>query len=359
MDVGTQQANNSRVVYRGPNQAKRIEIERLGAFLRFLITGVAGFIGSSIARRLIKDGHDVVGIDSLTDYYDNNIKESNLQSITSPRFQFIKGDINDLDLVALLGRVDIVFHEAGQPGVRKSWGNDFDIYVDENIRATQALLEAARSVTLKKFVYASSSSVYGESQEYPAQESQRCLPVSPYGVTKLAAENMCCLYAKNFAVPTVSLRYFTVYGPGQRPDMAFTRFLRAAVTGSEIQIFGKGDQIRDFTYIDDIVEANICVALGDTLPGEIFNVAGGSSVSVNEVLQTIESMTNTKLNVKYIEKVAGDVSRTGGSIDRITTAVNWSPKVTLPHGLALHYEWAKTTFGGSAIDAESDDAYIS
>lgn len=331
----------------------------MDSFMRFLITGVAGFIGSSIARRLIKDGHDVIGIDSLTNYYDNRIKEANLKSIESPKFELINRDINDLDLVSLLERVDVVFHEAGQPGVRKSWGNDFGIYVDENIRATQALLEAARSVKLKKFVYASSSSVYGESQEYPTKESQRCLPVSPYGVTKLAAENLCTLYAKNFEVPTVSLRYFTVYGPGQRPDMAFTRFLRAAVTGSEIQIFGTGDQIRDFTFIDDIVEANICVALGSTQPGDIFNVAGGSSVSVNEVLQTIETMTNIKLNVKYIEKVAGDVSRTGGSIDRITSAVNWSPKISLANGLALHYEWAKTTFGGSPSDAASDAAYTS
>lgn len=226
--------------------------------MRAIVTGAAGFIGHTLASKLTSDGHDVIGIDSFTPYYDTAIKEENICRIKSSKFELIRKDILDLDLSSVLDGADVIFHQAGQPGVRKSWGSEFSEYINANISATQYLLESAKGISsLKRFVYASSSSVYGDAERYPTTEMDPTSPISPYGVTKLAAEHLCTLYGKNFGVPTVSLRYFTVYGPGQRPDMAFTRFLRAAVLDDEITIFGDGHQIRDFTYIDDIVQANI------------------------------------------------------------------------------------------------------
>jgi UDP-glucuronate 4-epimerase len=213
-----------------------------------LVTGAAGFIGSHLTKRLRGEGYDVTGVDSFTDYYDVAIKRANAEGAISAGAKFINGDLNVVDLDNLLDGVDVIFHLAGQPGVRSSWGKEFSAYTHGNIEATQRLLEASRgSRTLRRFVYASSSSVYGNAERYPTSESDRPQPVSPYGVTKLAAEHLCNLYAASFEVPTVSLRYFTVYGPGQRPDMAFTRFARAALRGDEITVYGSGDQIRDFT----------------------------------------------------------------------------------------------------------------
>jgi nucleoside-diphosphate-sugar epimerase len=209
--------------------------------VKALVTGVAGFIGSNIARRLLADGHDFVGVDALTDYYEPQIKRSNLRRADDPRFRFVEGDLNTLDLAPLLADTEVVFHEAGQPGVRASWGSEFGRYASDNICATQRLLEEAhRAGSLRRFVYASSSSVYGNAERYPTEETDRPQPVSPYGVTKLAAEHLCSLYAHNYGLPTVSLRYFTVYGPGQRPDMAFTRFCRWVHAGSPIQLYGTG-----------------------------------------------------------------------------------------------------------------------
>jgi UDP-glucuronate 4-epimerase len=231
--------------------------------VKALVTGVAGFIGGRIALRLLADGHDVVGVDALTDYYDPGIKQANLQRVEHPRFRFVEGDLNEVELAPLLADVEVVFHEAGQPGVRSSWGRDFGRYALDNVCATQRLLEEARGAErLRRFVYASSSSVYGEAERYPTEETDRPQPVSPYGVTKLAAEHLCSLYAHNYGLPTVSLRYFTVYGPGQRPDMAFTRFCRAVHEGRQIELYGTGEQVRDFTYVDDVVEANLRV-VGD------------------------------------------------------------------------------------------------
>lgn len=295
---------------------------------------------------MLGEGFDVIGIDVMSDYYDPQLKINNLASLTSPRFQYEQADLNHVNLDELLKDVQVVFHQAGQPGVRKSWGEDFSIYVDANIRATQALLEAAkRSDSLKKFVYASSSSVYGDAETYPTTEGAVCRPVSPYGVTKLAGEHLCSLYARNFDVPTVSLRYFTVYGPGQRPDMAFTRFLKSAVLGTPINIFGTGEQIRDFTFIDDVVDANVRVALSDTPKGAIYNVAGGSNISVNSVLRLIEEISNKNLDVVYGKAVPGDVFRTGGAIDSIEKAVGWLPRTAISDGLTLHFEWAEKSFG--------------
>lgn len=313
--------------------------------MKAIVTGAAGFVGSNLVRQLTGEGYDVLGVDSLTDYYDVGIKLGNLESIADKNFSFVKGDLNELDLPQLLEGADFIFHQAGQPGVRKSWGSDFVTYTECNISATQRLLEASRGLpSLKKFVYASSSSVYGNAETYPTLESALPQPVSPYGVSKLAAEHLVGLYGSNFGVPSVSLRYFTVYGPGQRPDMAFTRFVRAAILNERIRIFGAGNQVRDFTYVDDIVSANIKAAESEAPAGSVFNVAGGSNISVNEVLDVVQGIHADKLDVQYINPVAGDVFRTMGSIEAFKTATGWEPQVDIEEGLRLQYAWARRTF---------------
>ncbi len=310
-----------------------------------VVTGVAGFVGSALARRLLADGEQVVGVDALTDYYDPALKQANLSTIPQKGFTFVEGDLNALDLDALLDGVTVVFHEAGQPGVRSSWGEDFVTYVSANILATQRLLEAARRASaLGRLVYASSSSVYGNAFAYPTTEDDPPRPHSPYGVTKLAGEQLCTLYAHNFDVPTVSLRYFTVYGPGQRPDMAFSVFIRAAQAGRPIEVFGSGRQVRDFTFIEDVVDANMRAAAGDVAPGSVFNVSGGTSISVNEVLDELTDIAGHFLAVVRTAAVPGDVRRTGGSAERIRTALGWCPKVDISAGLRA--QWDSLAAGG-------------
>jgi nucleoside-diphosphate-sugar epimerase len=311
--------------------------------MKVLVTGVAGFIGSRLADRLLGDGHDVVGVDALTDHYDPDVKRANLRGLEHPRFRFVEGDLNALDLAPLTEDVEVVFHEAGQPGVRSSWGSDFTRYADDNICATQRLLEAAVGARdLRRFVFASSSSVYGEAERYPTQETDLPRPVSPYGVTKLAAEHLCTLYAHAHGLPTASLRYFTVYGPGQRPDMAFTRFCRAVHEGRQIELYGTGEQVRDFTYVDDVVAANLAVASADAgVPaGAVLNVAGGASTTVNEVLALLGEISGKEVRVSRRPSMRGDVTRTGGSTAAIRSATGWAPTVGLRVGLEEQYRWA-------------------
>ena len=303
-----------------------------------LITGVAGFVGSALARRLIADGERVIGVDSFTDYYDPGLKKINVGTIPAEHFTLVDADLNTADLDEMLDGVSVVFHEAGQPGVRKSWGDDFTTYVDANVLATQHLLEAAkRAPNLRRLVYASSSSVYGNAAGYPTSEDDVPRPHSPYGVTKLAAEHLCTLYAENFGVPTVSLRYFTVYGPGQRPDMAFNRFIRAALAGEAIEIYGTGEQVRDFTFVDDVVDANLRAAAGDVPAGSVFNVSGGTSISVNDCIDILADIAGGPLRVERKAVVAGDVGRTGGSAARIRDALGWRPTVDITTGLRTQW----------------------
>lgn len=308
--------------------------------MRTLVTGAAGFVGSHLTQRLCADGHEVIGLDSFTDYYDVALKRINAANAVRAGASFVEGDINEIDLERTLHNVDVVFHLAGQPGVRSSWGREFSAYTQCNIAATQRLLEASRGSSIRRLVYASSSSVYGDAEIYPTSEGDRPQPLSPYGVTKLAAEHLCSLYAASFGLPTVSLRYFTVYGPRQRPDMAFTRFASAAARGEEITIYGSGEQLRDFTYIDDVVEANILAATRDVAPGAVFNVAGGSHTSVNDVLSIFEELADSKLAVRYVDAIAGDVKRTGGDTAAIRSVLGWRPRITLREGIARQFRWA-------------------
>lgn len=308
---------------------------------KVLITGIAGFIGSSLAATLEQDGVEVVGIDRLTDYYSTKLKAHNLRNLEKTRV--VTDDVRSADLASLLDGVDTIFHQAGQPGVRPSWGTKFANYVFDNILSTQALLEAAlNSATLTRFVYASSSSIYGDAESYPTTENSVPRPRSPYGVTKLSAEHLTTLYAKSFGLPTVSLRYFTVFGPGQRPDMAFTRFIVNALRDRPVQVFGDGRQIRDFTYIADIVRANIAVATGD-LPnfGRVYNVCGGSAVDVNSVIEELGGQIGSKIAVARGEPVPGDVRQTGGSSAQLQHDVGWCPLTKLENGLAKQIGWAR------------------
>ena len=303
--------------------------------LKALVTGCAGFIGSHLVDVLLGQGYNVIGIDSFTDYYPRAIKEANISNaLRDNKFEFIEADILTLDEFPA---VDYVFHEAAQAGVRASWGKSFEIYTRNNIAATQKMLEFYKDLGIKKFVYASSSSVYGDS-ELPMREASTLRPVSPYGVTKLAGENLCYLYWKNYKVPIVSLRYFTVYGPRQRPDMAIHKFINAISNGTEIAVFGDGTQTRDFTFIDDVIEANILAADTD-LVGEVFNIGGGSTISVIELIEKIEELTGKKAKLNYKGKQKGDVRDTWADVSKAEEMLNWKSQIDINEGLRLSVAW--------------------
>jgi nucleoside-diphosphate-sugar epimerase len=308
--------------------------------VKALVTGCAGFIGSTLVDRLLADGADVAGIDCFTDYYPREVKERNLGgALKSSAFRFVESSIQDADLPALLHDRTHVFHLAAQAGVRKSWGRDFAIYTTNNIEATQILLEAATKMpALERLVYSSSSSVYGDRTPLPMREDALPEPVSPYGVSKLAAEQLCYLYFANFKVPTVSLRYFTVYGPRQRPDMAFHKFLRATIKDEPITVFGDGDQTRDFTFVSDAVNANV-LAAAQGVPGRVYNIGGGSRVSVNDVLTMIERVTGRRprVNVDPVQK--GDMRHTYADTSRAREDLGYAPTVGLEQGLAAEHQW--------------------
>jgi nucleoside-diphosphate-sugar epimerase len=303
--------------------------------MRCLDTGVAGFVGSHLAERLLADGHEVVGIDAFVDYYPRSMKEQNIENIRSNRrFTFIEGDLLNLSLAPLLDGVDYIFHQAAQAGVRASWGNSFSMYTDCNILATQRLLNTLLTTgqQIKRFVYASSSSVYGNTRIFPVSEDATPQPISPYGVTKLAGKHLCQLYHHNFGIPTVALRYFTVYGPHQRPDMGFHHFCKAIIDHEPIHVFDDGTQTRDFTYIADIVEANVRAATLET-QGSVMNIAGGSRVSVREVIAMLEEISSTKIQIIFEQKQFGDVRDTFADISKAQQMIGYQPLTTLREGL--------------------------
>ena len=310
--------------------------------MRALVTGAAGFIGSTLAERLVRDGADVVGIDAFTDYYPRAIKERNLEALRASRgFRFLEGTIQDANLPACLADRTHVFHLAAQAGVRKSWGRDFSVYTVNNVDATQVLLEACVGRPIERLVYSSSSSVYGEDVALPMREDALPQPLSPYGVTKLAAEELCVLYHRNFGVPAVSLRYFTVYGPRQRPDMAFHKFIRAVLRDEPIPVYGDGEQTRDFTYVDDAVEANV-LAAARGVPGAVYNIGGGSRVTVNEVLAMIGRVSGRTPKIATHPDQKGDMRHTFADTSRAKTDLGFVPRVGLEEGLAAEYQWLTT-----------------
>ena len=323
--------------------------------MRALVTGVAGFIGSTLADRLLKDGHEVVGVDSFEDYYPRPLKIANLAAAQdNPRFTLVEGNLLDLGASGsvygcaplvrqAIAESDHVFHLAAQAGVRASWGRSFRTYAENNVLATQLILEECRESGVKRIVYASSSSVYGDSTQLPLREDGPCRPLSPYGVTKLAGEHLCDLYMQNYGVPAVSLRFFTVYGPRQRPDMGFHRFMRAQLDDEEIAVFGDGEQTRDFTYVDDIVDG--LLAATDAPTGSIMNLGGGSRVSLIDALRALESATGIPVRRRLQAPQAGDVRHTWADVSAARRILGFSPKMSLENGLRREYEWLRAQSG--------------
>jgi len=307
--------------------------------VKAVVTGAAGFIGSHLSSALLDRGIEVLGVDCFTDYYPRPIKEANLEvNRARTGFSFLEVRLQEADLPAILDGATHVFHLAAQAGVRKSWGSDFGIYTSNNVDASQQLLEACGDRPLHRFVYASSSSVYGDNVPIPMREDALPQPVSPYGVTKLAAEQLCHLYHVNHGVPTTSLRYFTVYGPRQRPDMAFNRFIRASLDGRPVTLYGDGEQTRDFTFVADAVAATM--AAGDRgVPGRAYNVGGGSRVSMNQVVEIIGRVAGRPLEVRREPAQKGDMRDTYADTTLARADLGFVPSVTLEQGIEAEYRW--------------------
>lgn len=337
------------------------------------VTGAAGFIGSHLAERLLNANYNVIGLDCFTDYYSRRIKENNLSTLRAlPRFDFVEQDLRQADLVGLLkrGNVRYIFHNAGQAGVRPSWGKFFQEYVNHNILATQALLEAACDPSLDgqiaRFIYASSSSVYGDAERLPTDEEVLPHPVSPYGVTKLAAEHLTFLYAKQHGLPVIALRYFSVYGPRQRPDMAFYRFIDALLHHQPLHVLGDGEQTREFTYVSDIVDANLLamnfppppspptpLPVGEGRRGEggkgqeggaprVYNIGGGSRVTLNATLELLGELVGAAPRVAYDARAAGDHRHGAADISRARRELGYAPRVSLEEGLRQQVAWQRS-----------------
>jgi UDP-glucose 4-epimerase len=293
----------------------------------------------------------VTGVDCLTPYYDPDIKAANVQAARShPSFRYIEDDLANLDLAELLADVDIVFHLAAQAGVRSSWGQTFDVYTRLNVTVVQQLLEAAKEVQLERFVFASSSSVYGDAETLPTSEDAVLRPVSPYGATKALGEHLLNVYFRNYAVPTVALRYFTVYGPRQRPDMAFHRAIDCALRGEEFGLFGDGGQTRDFTFVADAVAGTVAAGL-DGVPGAVYNLGGGSRVSMREVLATIEELTERRLAIRSLGSQRGDARDTAADTTRARRELGFRPSRTLRGGLGEQVAWHRSVRDALTLSA--------
>lgn len=307
--------------------------------MRALLTGPAGFIGSHLAEYLLERGDEVVGVDSFTSYYDTALKRINLStSLEADGFTFVEGDVNELDLASVLDGIDVVFHLAGQPGVRVSWGREFEIYVRQNLLATQRMLEAVKEAESRpRFVFASSSSIYGQAESFPTSEDVAPHPVSPYGMSKLGCEHLCHMYGGQFGVEAVMLRYFSIFGPRQRPDMAFTRFIEAGLTGTPITVNGDGQQSRDFTYVMDAVRATVAGA-EQGRPGVVYNVAGGCHTTVMEVVGSLSQIMGRELAVEHLPPLPGDPRRTGADVSRAKAELDYEPRMGLEDGLAAQLE---------------------
>jgi UDP-glucuronate 4-epimerase len=301
--------------------------------VRYVVTGAAGFIGSLLAEALAARGDDIVGIDSFTDYYDPRLKEQNAEGLDVRRLDLAR---DELDFAGFDG----VFHLAAQPGVR-SFGDVFPLYVERNVLASQRVFEAAARDDVR-VVFASSSSIYGEAERYPTPEETPSAPVSPYGITKLTCEHLTRAYGRSFGLDAVVLRYFNAFGPRQRPDMAFTKVVRALATGEPFDLYGDGEQSRGWTYVDDVVEATIRAMENGT---GTYNVGGGVEATVREAIAILEGLAGRTLAIRQHEPVPGDQRRTNADTRRIYSDLAWAPKVSLEDGLRAQWEWASATVG--------------
>jgi nucleoside-diphosphate-sugar epimerase len=306
-----------------------------------VVTGVAGFIGSFLAEALLERGHEVVGIDAFTPYYPSREKRANLVGLRRrPGFWLVEDDLTRMELDAWLDGASVVFHQAAQPGVRSSWGADFPTYVTNNVLATQRLLEACVRAGVPRVIAASSSSVYGDAPTYPTTEASATRPVSPYGVTKLAAEHLCLAYAQTTvsSMAVATLRYFTVYGPRQRPDMGFRRFLEAAMERRPIVVYGDGQQTRDFTFVADAVQANL-LAMTAPIRADAINVGGGRRITLQEAIDTIGQVTGRRLRIERRPARPGDARHTGADGTRAEALLGYRPRVQLVEGLTAEAAW--------------------
>jgi len=311
--------------------------------VNYIVTGAAGFIGSHLVDTLLNQGKKVIGVDHFNSYYDVALKRKNItQFENNSNFELVESDILDLNWSSLLTETEVIYHQAAQAGVRASWGEGFRAYTERNINATQVLLEAAKDAPqLKRFVYASSSSIYGNAEAFPTPETACPQPVSPYGITKLAGERLCGLYYQNFGVPTTALRYFTVYGPRQRPDMAFHKFFKAILHDEAITIYGDGQQTRDFTFVSDCIAANLAAANVPEAVGQVFNIGGGSREVLTEIIKTMENIVNRPINLKFIENAMGDARHTSADTSKAQKILGYYPQVSLAEGLTKEWEWVK------------------
>ena len=308
-----------------------------------LVTGCAGFIGSHLAQDLLQHGHAVVGVDSINDFYDRALKRQNLaQLLADPNFTMVDADLAVGELEKLFTGIDVVYHQAGQPGVRTSWKDGFQSHLERNIQVTQRVLEASSLTGVSRLIFASSSSIYGDDQHFPTSESAVPKPLSPYGVSKLAAEHLVSLYGLQGNLTTFSLRYFTVYGPAQRPDMAFSRLLTACADGRPFPLYGDGEQLRDFTYVADVVDANRRAMVADLPSGSCANISGGSVTSMNQVISLCEEITGRSPNIVHAATQRGDVRRTAGDNTRSAMVLGWEPQTDLSAGLSKQWNWICT-----------------
>lgn len=311
--------------------------------MRALVTGAAGFIGSSLVERLLDEQYQVVGVDCFTEYYDPATKRDNIAAAArSDAFVLRDVDLRTVDLDGMLEGVDVVFHQAGQPGVRLSWDEGFEMYDTCNVLATQRLLEACRRTGVPRVVYASSSSVYGNATRYPVSEDMLPAPHSPYGVTKLAAEHLCGLYAANYGLSVVALRYFTVFGPRQRPDMAIHRLIEAALDDVPFPLFGDGSHVRDFTFVGDVVDANVLAARADVPSGTVVNVCAGGSTRMSDLIDAVGAAVGSDVRIDSLPEQPGDVRRTGGDATKAAELLGWTPSTNLVEGIALQAAWHRS-----------------
>jgi UDP-glucuronate 4-epimerase len=313
--------------------------------MRALITGCAGFIGSHLTEAFLVAGDEVLGVDCFNDNYARDAKLRNLRTARDwDGFEFVPIDLARGALQDLVEEADVICHMAAEPGVRPSWGQRFESYLRNNVLATQHLLEAASLQPNKRFVYASSSSIYGQAACFPTTEQTIPAPHSPYGMTKLDGEHLCSIYRENLGLDTVVLRYFSVYGPRQRPDMAFTRFCRAALSDRPIEIYGDGGQTRDFTFVADVVSATRDATVTSGLAGSVMNIGGGSRISLSHAVDVLEEVSGRKIQRRLLDPQRGDVRDTAAAIDEAQARISYAPQTSIHEGLALQWDWAQNLY---------------